>query len=195
MELVEQLSDKEIVEAILNRETLITKQFLYKKCYPLFKSVYDKYYTDCENVFEFINEIYLYILTPCKTTGRCKLADFGFRCTLTVWLKIISVHLCHHLYVKKIEISGNLSVDDDRNKWKDYSLETDFNTLNMEDVKRVLLMMPNERYRSLIEYRYLEGRSNEETALQLTLSITNYYNVHLRAKAQFCSALRKEGLI
>lgn len=193
--MIEEYTDKEIVNAILKGDSFVTKEYLYRKCYPLFASIYSRYYTDCENVFEFINEIYLYILTPHKSTRRCKLADFGFRCTLITWLKVISVHYCHHLYAKRIEISDNLLVDDDRKYWNDYSLESEFRELNMEDVKRILLMMPNEKYRRLIEYHYLEQKSNEETAMLLTVSMANYYNMHLRAKVQFCTALRKEGLI
>lgn len=193
--IIDQYTDKEIVAAILKRDTYVTKEFLYKKCYPLFSSVYNKYYTDCENPVELINEIYVYILTPKKVTGRCKLADFGFRCTLTMWLKIVTEHFCQQLFARKIEILENISVDDDRNLFGIYSLELDFNTLNMEDVRRILNMISNERYRRLIEYRYLDEKSNEETAMLLSLTMANYYNVHLRAKAQFCSALKKEGLI
>lgn len=193
--IIDQYTDKEIVAAILKRDTYVTKEFLYKKCYPLFSAVYNKYYTDCENPVELINEIYVYILTPKKVTGRCKLADFGFRCTLTMWLKIVTEHFCQQLFARKVEILENISVDDDRNLYEIYSLELDFNTLNMEDVKRILNMISNERYRRLIEYRYLDEKSNEETAMLLSLTMANYYNVHLRAKAQFCSALKKEGLI
>lgn len=193
--IIDQYTDKEIVAAILKRDTDVTKEFLYRKCYPLFSAVYNKYYTDCENPVELINEIYVYILTPKKVTGRCKLADFGFRCTLTMWLKIVTEHFCQQLFARKVEILENISVDDDRNLFEIYSLELDFNTLNMEDVRRILNMISNERYRRLIEYRYLEEKSNEETAMLLSLTMANYYNVHLRAKAQFCSALKKEGLI
>lgn len=193
--IIDQYTDKEIVAAILRRDTAVTKEFLYRKCYPLFCAVYNKYYTDCENPIELINEIYVYILTPKRDTGKCKLSDFGFRCTLTMWLKIVTEHYCHQLFAKRVDTSENVSVDSDRNKGESYSLELDFNTLNMEDVKRILNTMPNERYRRLIEYRYLDEKSNEETAMLLALSMTNYYNVHLRAKVQFCSILRKEGLI
>lgn len=193
--IIEQYTDKEIVAAILQRDTDVTKEFLYRKCYPLFSAVYNKYYTDCENPVELINEIYVYIITPKKDTGRCKLADFGFRCTLTMWLKIVTEHFCHQLFARKVDILENISVDDDRNLFEIYSLELDFNTLNMEDVRRILNMISDERYRRLIEYRYLDEKSNEETAMLLSLTMANYYNVHLRAKAQFCRALRKEGLI
>lgn len=192
---IEIYTDQEIVEAILCRNALVTKEYLYKKCYPLFYAIYNKYYTDCENPIELINQIYLYILTPNRKTGKSKLDDFGFRCTLTTWLKIVTENYCHQLFAKRLDTSENISVDSDRNKWENYSLESDFNTLDMEDLKRILLMMPNQRYRRLIEYRYLDEKSNEETAMLLALNMTNYYNVHLRAKAQFCTILKKEGLI
>lgn len=192
---IDKYTDQEIVEAILCRNAFITKEYLYKKCYPLFCAIYNKYYTDCVNPIELINEIYVYILTPKRDTGKCKLSAFGFRCTLTMWLKIITNHYCHQLFARKIETSENNLIDSDRNICDVFSFELDFNTLNMDDVKRILLMMRNERYRRLIKFRYLDEKSNEETAMLLALSMTNYYNVHLRAKAQFCTALRKEGLI
>lgn len=192
---IEHYTDKEIVTAILNRDTFVTKEFLYKKCYPLFCAIYNKYYTDCDNPLELINQIYLYILTPNRETGKSKLEGFGYRCTFTMWLKIVTENYCHQLFVRKSNTSESISIDSDRNMWESYSLESDFNTLNMEDVKRILFMMPNERYRRLIKYRYLDEKSNEETALLLTLSMANYYNMHLRAKAQFCTVLKREGLI
>ncbi len=191
---IEKYTDQEIVEAILCRNALITKEYLYKKCYPLFSALYYKYYTDCENVFEFINEIYLYVLTPRKLTGRCKLEDFGFRCTLTMWLKIVAGNYCSHVYSKKIDTANDALLDDRKFVEKD-SIYLDFQSLNMEDVKRILNTMPRERYRQLIEMRYLYEKSNEETASLLNLTMANYYNVHLRAKKQFCEALRKEGLL
>lgn len=192
---IEHYTEKEIVTAILNRDTFVTKEFLYKKCYPLFCAIYNKYYTDCDNPLELINQIYLYILTPNRETGKSKLDGFGYRCTFTMWLKIVTENYCHQLFVRKSNISESISIDSDRNMWESYSLESDFNTLNMEDVKRILFMMPNERYRRLIKYRYLDEKSNEETAVLLSLTMANYYNVHLRAKAQFCTVLKMEGLI
>ncbi len=192
---IDKYTDREIVEAILCKDAFVTKEYLYKKCYPLFKAIHSKYYTECENVAELINEIYLYILTPHRLTGRCKLADFGFRCSLFMWLKIVSEHFCYNLYGKKIVIFENFLVDGDRISYIDRSLDSEFNSLNMDDVKRIVSMMPNARYRHLIELRYLDEKSNEETATLMSLTMTNYYNMHLRAKAQLCSVLRKEGLL
>ena len=48
--------DLQIAKALINRDEGITRQYLYKRCYPLFKSIYDNYYTDCNSVIEFIDQ-------------------------------------------------------------------------------------------------------------------------------------------
>lgn len=184
------LSDRQIVDAILDRNTTITKVFLYRTCYPLFKSIFDKYYTDCNNCFEFINEIYVYIMWPNKETNVSKLASFGFRCSLTMWLKIVAENFCRQLYTRKSYLHT-----DDRNTAIPDSLEEKVFSLDQADVHKILVAMPNERFRTLIKLRYLEEKSNEETADMLGVTMPNYYNMHKRAKAQFCEELRKEGLI
>lgn len=192
---IEIYTDQEIAQAILRRDTFITKEYLYRKCYPLFKAIYDKYYTDCENPIELINEIYVYILMPHRETHQSKLQNFGFRCTLTMWLKIVTENYCHQLFAKRITSNENNDVADDRNDIGDDSFIANTRKLDMDDVKKILSMMPNQRYRKLIEYRYVDEKSNEETALLLEISMANYYNCHKRAKAQFCEVLRKEDLI
>lgn len=192
---ISDFTDREIVEALLGRNRAVTEAYLYRKCYPLFKSIFDRYYTDCENCAEFINEIYLFVMTPRRATGRSKLADFGFRCTLTQWLKIVAEHYCHHLFSRRMEYDENIFIGDDRFTGGTDSLDADVRSLDMHDLSRILESMPNERYRRLIVYRYLDQRSNEETAELLSLTMANFYNIHLRAKKQFCDALRKEGLI
>lgn len=190
------LSDQEIVRDILNRDKEITFLYLYKKCYPLFRAIYNRYNTNCENAIELINEIYVYLLFPNKNTGRCKLADFGFRCTLTTWLKIVAENYCHQLYKKKeVTLQEEKFLVDDRNIEKMHSIELDEKVLQMQDLNKILLMMPNKRYRELIQFRYVEERSNEETAELMSITMSNYYNMHLRAKEQFCNILRKEGLL
>ena len=71
----------------------------------------------------------------------------------------------------------------------------DFDSINTSDVRKILEMMPNERYRHLIELRYIEEKTNEETAIALAMTMDNYYNKHRLAKAQFSNILRKEGLL
>lgn len=188
----EQLNDEEIVRAILRRDSKVTTYFFYGKCYPLFKSIYDSYYTDCEGWRELAIEIYAYIMFP-GITGICKLAAFQFRCTLTRWLKIVAVNYCHNLYVKKIDLVGDGLKDGDSLSRIEQSVDFDFRNINRTDVMNIIGLMPNQRYRKLIEYRYVQKYSNEETAALLSMSKANYYNKHKLAKAQFVAVLRKEA--
>ena len=192
---IDQYTDQQIVKAILNRDTFVTKEFLYKKCYPLFKAIHNKYYTDCNTPIELINEIYLYILWPHKETNVSKLQSFGFRCSLTLWLKIVSEHYCQQLFKKRLSVNEGEDLSEDRNAIVDESFIENTRTLDMEDVNKVLSNMPNQRYSQLIKLRYVEEKTNEETALTMGLSMPNYYNTHKRAKKQYVETLRKEGLL
>lgn|SRR5574344_78046 len=193
--MLEQYDDREIVAAMIRKDAFVTKNFLYEKCYPLFKSIYNNYYTDCDNCVEFINEIYVFIMTPHKSTNKSSLQSFGFSCTLLLWLKIVSENYCRQLYKRKYIIKVDIADYGDRKAEKGSSIDIDFSSLNHDDVIRIIDMMPNMRYRSLICYRYLENKSNEETAQLLEMTMDNYYNKHKLAKAQFEAMLRKEGLI
>lgn len=187
-------TDREIVAAIMRRDTAVTKEYLYRKCRPLFESCFNRYYTDCENCIEFINEIYLYLMLPSEKTGRSKISSFGFRCTLTMWLKVVTENYCRQLFKKKYEMVGEKNdVASDRNVEEITSPNID--ALNRSDVERVLALMRNKRYSALIRYRYLDDKTNEETAELLGMSMDNYYNKHKLAKQQFAEIIRKEDRI
>ena len=192
---IDRLSPQETVMAMLARDPFVTKEFLYRKCYPLFKSIYDRYYTDCSSCFEFINEIYLFIMVPLKSTGHSKLEAFGFKCSLTTWLKVVAENYCRQLYTRRGQFAPDSLDNDDRYYGKAESFEDKMLNLDMQDLQKMLGAMPNPRYGRLIEYRYIDDHSNEETAEMMGLTMANYYNTHKRAKQQFCDQLRKEGLI
>lgn len=191
---IEQLSDKEVVAALIGKDSRLTREYLHGKCGPLFKSVFNKYYTDCDSVEELINDIYLYIMMPGKKTGVSKLAAFSFKCSLTMWLKIVVENYCRQLFAKRMDVNENFDITGDRFLHEADSLSADTISTDVDDVRTVLCMMPNERYRTLIRLRYLEDHTNEETAKLMQMTMANYYNTHKRAKEQFCAALKKERL-
>ena len=192
---IAKMTDREIAAAILSRDTAVTKEYLYRKCSPLFKSLFNIYYSDCDSWVELANEIYVYILLPHKVTGICKLAQFNFGCTLTQWLKVVTRNYCRQLFAKKIDIVGEVSDETDISNRIEHSLEIDVNQLDMADVTKILDLMPNQRYRTLIELRYIDHHNNEETAALMSMNMKNYYNKHKLAKAQFVATLRKEGVL
>lgn len=188
-----------IVNALLLRDQKVTQQYLYIKCYPLFKSVYDNYYTDCQSCLEFINEIYVHLLTLHKNTGTCKLQTFQFGSSLTTWLKTVAVYYCYEHYRRKQKVSfieekiETESYQSDRLDLFAASMYSEESIMSRDDIEAILGLMPNKRYSLIIRLRYLDGMSNEETASALQMNMDNFYNKHMRAKKQFNEIIKKEG--
>lgn len=194
--------DLQIAKSLIVRDEMVTRKYFYQQCYPLFKSIFDNYYTDCANVKEFIDEMYIIVLAPSKLTGKCQMENFWGESTLTSWLKTACLFYCY----KQFEIKGkmpkkerlplsNADDDDDAGDRADSiygSLEIDFSNINRQDAQVIIKQMPNKRYGELIRLRYLELMTNEETAKALGMSMENYYNKHKLAKAQYERIFRKE---
>lgn len=182
--------DKRLVPSLLRMEELPTAEFFYGKSYPVFKSLYDRYHTDCAEVIDFIHEIYIDILKQREVGHRCKLETFNFKCSLKNWVGVVAIRYCYYQFKRQIQTEELL--ESDRNSVSEPSILTDMGTLNHEDVEAIINMMPNERYRQLIRYRYLEELDNEETAQKMGMSMENYYNKHRAAKVQYIQAFLKE---
>ena len=194
--------DLRIAQALINKDEQITRKYFYQQCYPLFKSIYDNYYTDCENCKEFIDEIYIVVLAPSKATGKCQMENFRGESTLTSWLKTACLYYCYKQFELKEKmpkyerIRPNLKNEDDDSDRNDAiygSIEIDFTSLNRQDALTILKQMSNKRYSELIRLRYLEQKTNEETAKALGMTMENYYNKHKLAKEQYEQIFRKEA--
>lgn len=193
--------DLQIAQALINRDEFTIRNVFYKQYYPLFKSVYDNYYTDCTCVQEFINEIYIVTLAPSRTSGKCQMANYKGESSLASWLKSACLFYCYKKYERKGKTpiidplpNPNDEKYDDCDRFNDLggSSQLDFGNMNKHDVEAILNLMPCKRYSQLIRLRYLEMKTNEETAKALDISMDNYYNVHNRAKAQYVNVCRKE---
>ena len=194
--------DLMIAKALIKRDNLVTRKYFYQQCYPLFKSIYDNYYTDCTNCKEFIDEIYIVVLAPSKTTGKCKMENFRGESTLASWIKTACLYYCYKQYEAKEKMpkyerlpnSNDKDNDDDGDRDDAIygSIEIDFTNLNRQDALIILNQMPNKRYSELIRLRYLEMKTNEETAKALGMTMDNYYNKHKLAKEQYERIFRKE---
>lgn len=193
---ISNLSDVEVVDALLARNERVTYGFLYRKCLPLFRAIYMKYYTDCDSVEELINEVYVHIMTAKDDESPSRLAQFsGTTCSLIYWLKVVAENFCRSRFDRRGKIIEESLDEGDRLQYMSPSLEMNCSEMDANDLKIVLRRMPNERYRRLIELRYLQDLSNEETAKLLDMTMTNFYNKHKLAKAQFLAALKKEGIL
>lgn len=195
--------DLQIAKSLIERDEMVTRRYYYEQCYPLFKSVYDNYYTDCKCCKEFMDEIYILVIAPGKS-GKCQMENYRGESTLTSWLKTVCLYYCYHKYElkKRMPIYEPLPQNSEKDGEKEDggdiidriggSIEIDFSNLNRQDALVILGLMPNKRYSSLIKLRYLEQMTNEETAESLGMTMENYYNKHKLAKEQYLQIYRKE---
>lgn len=194
--------DLQIAKSLIQRDEMVTRKYFYQQCYPLFKCIYDNYYTDCTSCKEFIDEIYIVVLAPSKTTGKCQMENFSGESTLSSWIKTACLYYCYKQYETKEKmpkyerlLNSDVKDNDDDGDSNDAiygSIEIDFTNLNRQDALIILKQMPNKRYSELIRLRYLEQKTNEETAKALGMTMDNYYNKHKLAKEQYERIFRKE---
>lgn len=193
-----------IAKALIKRDNLVTRKYFYQSCYPLFKSIFDNYYTDCTNCKEFIDEIYILILSPNKTTGKCQMENFRGESSLASWIKTCCLYYCYGKFELKRRmpiyepLPHTFEKDDveksigDRNNEELQSNLIDFKSMNRADVETLLSMMPNIRYRNIIRLLYLEQKTHKEVAEALGMTMDNYYNKRILAEKQYKQVCRKE---
>lgn len=193
-----------IAKSLIQRDNIVTRRYFYQQCYPLFKSIFDNYFTDCTNCKEFIDEIYIVVLAPSKITGKCQMENFRGESTLASWIKTSCLYYCYAKYKLKerephyeplAHPTDKYDSDDifgDRKKDESLSNSIDFSGMNRSDVEVLLNMMPNVRYRNIIRLLYLEQKTHKETAEALGMTMDNYYNKRILAEKQYRQVCRKE---
>ena len=184
------MNDHQVVDALLRYLPVETTEFFYGQTYPVYKHLYDCYFTDCSDIIEFIHEIYLDVMQIRPVSKTSKLQTFQHTCSLKNFVGVIAIRYCYARYKRRIPIEKE--DDGDRKGGKSTSILLEMKLLDREDVERLLCMMPNERYRKIIKLRYLEDHTNEETASLLGMSMDNFYNKHRLAKVQYLAVYRKE---
>lgn len=133
-------------------------------------------------------------MVPGPKSSKAPLRTFAYGCKFTNWLTIVTENYCRQLFKKKVDLVPDPNTFTG-NKKPIEPADPDITSMDREDIKTILENMPNQRYRKLIYIRYLEGKSNEDTAKFLGINMDNYYNVHKRAKEQFTGILMREGLL
>lgn len=193
-----------IAKSLIQRDNIVTRKYFYQQCYPLFKSIFDNYYTDCANCKEFIDEIYIVVLAPSKITGKCQMENFRGESTLASWIKTSCLYYCYAKYelrnrmplYETLPHSTEKDEEDDvfGDRKKDESLTNpiDFSGMIRSDIEALLNMMPNVRYRNIIRLLYLEQKTHKETADALGMTMDNYYNKRILAEKQYRQVCRKE---
>lgn len=194
---IRDLDDHQLVDLLLKRISWATHEFLYGKSYPIFKSLHNRFKDFLRTeLIDFIHDAYVDIIEPRKKAVKSKLETFTYRSTLQTWMSVVTTRYCYSkIKADMVNASTKILEESDRFFEDLVSNSINDNIFDMEDVNKMLSAMRNPRYRELIRKRYVEGKTDKETAAELGLVMDNYYNRHRLAKVQFVNVLKEEGLL
>ena len=169
------MPDKEIIDALIAHDPKVIAQFFFKDCRPLFLSVIRRVFgTQLVDYDEIISEIYILLME----NDAKKLRTFKFESTLYQWLKTIAIRHCLLLKSKKRVIDDE-SQEPLNNSHREHSLEE--SSQARMDMETLLRQMKNQRYALVIRLLMIDGRTPEEVARQLCVTVGNLYNIKRRA--------------
>lgn len=180
------LSDQQIVESLIARDVRVTHDFFYVWCRPLIFSLTRKVFGYEVDYDELVNELYVYLL---EDDAR-RLRTFRGRSSIYQWLKCVATRF----FIGK---------RDSRTVMEDSSSEPLYpgdepRTEPVEeaavkaDVRRMLALMDNPRYRTVLERLMIEEVDYKTLAAEMNTSVANLYNIKKRAWAEFTAIVLKE---
>ena len=171
------MTDKQIKEALIARDEMVTEEFFYKNCRPLFLSIIRNVFSYEVDYDEFVNEFYLYLME----NDSYRLRQFEGRSSIYQWLKVIAIR---YFIAKRDKLIDNQFDEPliDRAS-KSIPIDTEQRISAKVDITRLLKMMPNRRYEHVIRRLVLQDAEPKDVAKELCTSVDNLYNIKKRALA------------
>ncbi len=170
------MTDREIIQGLIERDNKVTKEFFFEKCYPLFCSIISFVFDYEVDYDEFVNELYVYLME----NDAQKLRNFEYRSSVFMWMKILATRF----FIKK-----RVLMIDDTTKETLYDGQVqkaapESNMSAVGDIERLFKAMPTQRYVYVIRRLVLDDLEPEQLAKEMGITTANLYNIKKRAMAQ-----------
>lgn len=176
------MTDKEIIEGLINRDNRITAYFL-QKYRPLFLCAIQVVFNYPVDKDECINELYIYLMKD----DAAKLRAFEYRSTLGCWLKKVVIRYFRDLRDSRRVIEDQSKEPLYEKRSEDHKDDEVIDMLSADeakqDMERLFALMSNERYVMVIRALVLEDREPEQVARFMGITVANLYNIKKRALA------------
>lgn len=173
----ENMTDKEIVQSLIEKNDEVTRHFFFEKCRPLFLSVMRKVFSYEVDYDEFVNEFYLYLMD--KDAYRLK--QFEGRSTIYQWLKITAIRFFIAKRDNLIDMNPKLCLSEHSVGEERVDLEKV--VMAKIDLDNLFELMPNKRYVQVIKRLVLDDAEPNVVAEELNTNVDNLYNIKKRALA------------
>lgn len=180
------MTDQQIIQGLIDKDNHITQEFFFEQCKPLFCSIIKTVFNKKAKYDELVDELYLYLMED----DAEKLKSFQFRCSVFRWLKTTAIRFFIRLrdQGKVIDDESHEPLYEENNT----TMGNDAYNTSIEDLKRLLNAMPNERYAFVIHKLIIEDVSSEALAFEMGITTDNLYNIKLRAIRQLTEVALKD---
>lgn len=166
------MTDKEIVQRLIERDEWTTRWFFQEKCRPLLLSIMRHVFSYPVEYDEMANEIYLLLM---EDDAR-RLRQFDFRSSLCQWLKTVALR---HFISKHSSMIEDVSQEHPYNEAK--AEDADAAQTAHVDIPSLLGQMRNQRQARVLQRLVIEDAEPKVVAEELGVTVENLYNIKKRA--------------
>lgn len=171
------MTDREIIQGLIERDNRITEQFFYVKCRPLLTAIMRLVFSYPVEYNEMVSELYDYLMED----DGAKLRQFQYRSTIYQWMKVVATRFFIH---KRDSLIENTSKEPPYERCDDdVMVDTAQIVAQKMDVARMLAMMENQRYANVLRHLILQDEEPEKYAESIGVTVDNLYNIKRRAIA------------
>lgn len=180
------MTDKQIVNALIARNELVTRNFFFESCRPLFMSIMRNVFSYDVDYDEFVNEFYLHLME----NGAYRLRQFQGRSTIYQWMKVVAIRY----FIAKRENMIEMEYKDflSNSEAEEETIDNERSIAAKMDIERLFSLMPNKRYVYVIKRLVLEEAEPKMVAEELCTNVYNLYNIKKRAIAVLTEIALKE---
>lgn len=174
------MSDKEIIQKLIERDSQETYKFFHKDCKPMFQSIISKMFSYEVEYDEFVNELYVHLM---EDDAR-RLRTFNFKSSVFGWLKTVAIF---YFMNKKNHDKVIEDVTKDPLVEKKEDSITPLAVIEAKiDIEELLkrLEMTHPRYAYVLRKLYQENMVPEDLAKEMNITVANLYNIKKRALQQ-----------
>lgn len=172
------MTDREIIQGLIDRDNRITGQFLFVRCCPLLSAIMRNVFDGRVEYDELVAQLYDYLMA----NDCARLRQFQFRSSLYQWLKVVAT---------RFFIRYRDSVIEERSQEPLYEIGEEGAVDSIRDISvrmdvcALLAMMENRRYAEAIRRLVLDEVEPSRYAEEIGVSVDNLYNIKRRAMAAF----------
>lgn len=178
------MTDKEIINALIERDDRVTEDFFFRKCRPLFLSIIGKVYSYPVDYDECINDLYVYLME----NDSMRLRQFLGRSSIFLWLKIVATR---YFIKKRDDMIENTSKEPLYEGQQLATNPSDAQDAGM-DACSLLGKMRNQRYAYALRRLLIDEADFETVASEMQVTTDNLYNIKKRALAALTQMALKD---